>query len=84
MPRCGATFNNNVPPWARGDFRGVLNAGTNPSPAHRATHRPEEIFKAPRLSRQHLLHNIAGNVCQPELAAHMFVGESCMVKAEAM
>ncbi len=25
MPRCGATFDeNSVPPWTRGDFRGVL------------------------------------------------------------
>ena len=25
MPRCGATFDENtVPPWTRGDFRGVL------------------------------------------------------------
>ena len=31
MPPCGATFDeNSVPPWTRGDFRGVLNAGTNP------------------------------------------------------
>ena len=31
MPRCGATFDEkSVPPWTRGDFRGVLNAGTNP------------------------------------------------------
>ena len=31
MPRCGVTFDEkSVPPWTRGDFRGVLNAGTNP------------------------------------------------------
>jgi protein SCO1 len=31
MLRCGATFNeNSVPPWTRGDFRGVLGHGTNP------------------------------------------------------
>ncbi len=31
MPRCGATFDeSSVPPWKRGDFRGVLNAGRNP------------------------------------------------------
>ena len=31
MRLCGATFDEeSVPPWTRGDFRGVLNAGTNP------------------------------------------------------
>jgi len=31
MPRCSATLDeNSVPPWTRGDFRGVLNVGTNP------------------------------------------------------
>jgi hypothetical protein len=30
MPRCGATFDENtVPPWTRGDFRGV-DAATDP------------------------------------------------------
>jgi hypothetical protein len=29
MPGCDATFDeNSVPPWIRGDFRGVLNVGT--------------------------------------------------------
>jgi hypothetical protein len=29
MPRCDATFDeNSVPPWTRGDFRGVLDLGT--------------------------------------------------------
>ena len=32
MPPCGATFHeNSVPPWTRGDFRGVLNAATKPT-----------------------------------------------------
>ena len=31
MPHGDATADeNSVPPWTRGDFRGVLNAGTNP------------------------------------------------------
>jgi len=30
MPRCGATFDeNSVPPWTRGDFRGVLGPTHN-------------------------------------------------------
>jgi outer membrane protein len=45
MPLCGATFNeNSVPPWTRGDFRGVLGHGTNPS--RRCANPPSEgIFK---------------------------------------
>ena len=51
MPSCGATFDeNSVPPWTRGDFRGVLNGGTNPNlgAAVKASHslhrlRPEVI-----------------------------------------
>ena len=32
MPLCGVTFDeNSVPSWTRGNFRGFLNAGTNPS-----------------------------------------------------
>ena len=31
MPLCGTTFDkNSVPTWTRGDFRWVLNTGTNP------------------------------------------------------
>ena len=31
MPRCGATFDENtVPPWTGGDFRGGLDAATDP------------------------------------------------------
>ncbi len=30
MPRSGATFDENVPPWTRGDFRGVTG---RPPPA---------------------------------------------------
>ena len=47
----------------------------------------EEDFQGSRTSRvlcQHLLHNIAGDICQPKLTAHVFVGEACMVKAEAV
>ena len=30
MPRCGATFDeNSVPPWTRGDFRGVWAVTNN-------------------------------------------------------
>jgi len=36
QPRSGATFDeNNVPPWTRGDFRGVLDVATKPTPALR-------------------------------------------------
>jgi len=46
MPRCGATFDENgVPPWTRGDFRGVLNVGTKPTPALRATPPKKGIFR---------------------------------------
>jgi len=34
MPRCGATFDEkSVPPWTRGDFRGVCEHGTPTTPA---------------------------------------------------
>jgi hypothetical protein len=36
MPRCGTTFDENaVPPWTRGDFRGVFKRGNKPTPALR-------------------------------------------------
>ena len=36
MPRCGATFDENaVPPWTKGDFRGVLGGEYQPTPALR-------------------------------------------------
>jgi hypothetical protein len=36
MLSCGATFDeNSVPPWTRGDFRGVFERGNKPSPALR-------------------------------------------------
>jgi hypothetical protein len=38
MPRCGATFDEDrVPPWIRGDFRGVLGGEYQPTPALRAS-----------------------------------------------
>ena len=48
MPRCGATFDeNSVPPWTRGDFRGVLDAGTDHHGHRCASRTPptEGIFK---------------------------------------
>jgi hypothetical protein len=37
LPRCGATFDeNNVPPWTRGDFRGVFASWNQPTSARRA------------------------------------------------
>jgi hypothetical protein len=46
MPLCGATFNENgVPPWTRGDFRGVFGSGNQPTPALRATPPMEGIFR---------------------------------------
>jgi tetratricopeptide (TPR) repeat protein len=50
MPLCGATFDeNSVPPWTRGDFRGVLGQGTNPPrrcapPLHRSGFSRESIL----------------------------------------
>jgi hypothetical protein len=36
MPRCGTTFDeNSVPPWTRGDFRGVFDRGNEPTLALR-------------------------------------------------
>ena len=36
MLSCGATFDeNSVPPWTRGDFRGVFERENKPSPALR-------------------------------------------------
>jgi hypothetical protein len=47
MRRCGATFDeNSVPPWTRGDFRGVLNGGPNPPPALRDRYRCGEGFSS--------------------------------------
>jgi len=37
MPPGGARFDEStVPPWTRGDFRGVLGRGNHPTPAMRA------------------------------------------------
>ena len=54
MPHCGATFDeNSVPPWTRGDFRGVLERGSQPTPALRATPPTEGIFT--RAVKDHVL-----------------------------
>ena len=54
MPLCGATFDeNSVPPWTRGDFRGVLNAGSNPprrSATAVAARHPSDGVDFPRSS----------------------------------
>ena len=48
MPRCGATFDeNSVPPWTRGDFRGVLRPDdlvwvVDPEPHPGASRHPSE------------------------------------------
>ena len=48
MPRCGATFDENtVPPWIRGDFRGVFERGNKPTPALR-----DRCGSAPPLPRR--------------------------------
>ncbi len=62
MPRCGATFDeNSVPPWTRGDFRGVLKSETHPGASRhpsdggdfqRRRVRPEHSRKSPRHSFQ--------------------------------
>ncbi len=42
MPRCGATFDgNSVPPWTRGDFRGVLGVAVRSAVPNRSRQPPE-------------------------------------------
>jgi hypothetical protein len=49
MPRCGATFGENIVPLGQGGTSGgFLNGGSNPTPALRATSPMEEIFKIPQ------------------------------------
>ena len=46
MPRCGATVDeNSVPPWTRGDFRGIFERGNKPTPVLRTTPLTEGIFR---------------------------------------
>jgi len=45
MPRCGATLDeNSVPPWTRGDFRGVLERWNTHTPALRDRVKSSQDF----------------------------------------